>query len=215
VVSVPLGSAESLPARSKAIIAGTIARAMPDWKRLSGRVVYRRGAFRIVEDRWQLPDGTRQVFPVLKSPSFAIVVALTAEHEVPLVENLHPSPGLRLLELPGGRIDRNETARSAARRELEEETGWRARRLALLGRYFPNPHWGSFEGHVFFGEGLTAGPTHPDEGESLRPLLMPVREVYRRFHRGGFRGGSSIVALSLAEERFRTMGLLSNATRTR
>jgi ADP-ribose pyrophosphatase len=162
-----------------------------------------------------LPDGTRQTFPVLKSPSFAVIVAVTTEHEIPLVENLHPSPGLHLLELPGGRMEPHETARAAARRELEEETGWSAGRLTLLGRYHPNPHWGTFEGHVFFGDRLIEGRIHPDPGESLRPVLLPIREVYRRFHRGRFRGGSTIVGLSMAEERLRTMGLLPKGARDR
>ena len=186
---------------------------MQGWKRLPSRVVYTHGRFHVVEERWRRGDGTELTFPRLRSPSFAVVVGLTNDHEVPLVANLHPSPGLRLLELPGGRLDRDETPRAAARRELEEETGWRAGKLTRLGRYHPNPHWGDFEGHVFFGERLSRGRIHPDPGESLRPVLLPVGEVYRRYHRGGFLGGSTIVGLSLAEARFRSLGLLPHETR--
>ena len=184
---------------------------MHGWKRLSGRLVYRRGSFRLVEDRWETPEGGNHVFPVLKSPSFAVVVAVTPGLKIPLVKNLHPSPGLGLLELPGGRIDQDETPRSAARRELAEETGWKARKLTVLGRYFPNPHWGAYEGHLFFAEGLTEDRADPDPGEALRPVLLSVRDVYRRFHSGRIRAGSAIVGLSMAEPRFRAMGLLANA----
>jgi ADP-ribose pyrophosphatase len=181
---------------------------MNGWKRLSPRVVYRRGAFRIEEDRWTRPDGTRQKFPLIVSPSFSVIVAVTEDHKIPFVQNLHPSPGLRLTELPAGHIEPHETPREAARRELEEETGWRARTLRLLGRYHPNPHWGSFEGHIYFGEGLTAGTSRPDPGESLRTILVPVRDAYRRLYRGPFRSGSTIVGLSMAAARFRELGLL-------
>lgn len=186
---------------------------MGDWKRLPSRVVYRQGNFRVVEDRWRLGDGTELAYPLLRSPSFAVVVGVTEEREIPLVKNLHPSPGLRLLELPGGRIEPKETPRRAARRELKEETGWTARKLTRLGRYHPNPHWGTFEGHVFLGERLREGPTHPDVGESLRPVLIPIVEVYRRLHRGRFLGGSTIVGLTMAEERLRTLGLLPRSSR--
>lgn len=181
---------------------------MPYGKRLPVRTVYARGRFQVLEDRWRLRDGTEVTFPLLRSPSFAVVVGLTDDHEIPFVENLHPSPGLHLIELPGGRIERNETPRAAARRELEEETGWKARRLTPLGRYHPNPHWGTFEGHVFLGDELSAAGAHPDVGESLRPLLLPVGEVYRRFRQGRFLGGSTIVGLALAEDRLRARGLL-------
>ena len=166
------------------------------------------GNFRVLEDRWRLADGTELGAPLVRSPSFAVAVGVTEEHQIPLVRNLHPTPGLRLLELPGGRLDPNETPRSAARRELEEETGWTARKLSRLGRYYPNPHWGTFAGHVYLAEQLQAGETHPDVGESLRPVLVPVREVYRRLHRGRFFAGSTIIGLTMAEEPLRGLGLL-------
>jgi ADP-ribose pyrophosphatase len=181
---------------------------MGEWKRLPSRAVYRQGDFQLMEDRWRLRDGTELKYPLLKTPSFAVVVGVTDEQEIPLVKNLHPSPGLRLLELPGGRIEPNETPRRAARRELEEETGWRARKLTRLGRYHPNPHWGTFQGHAFLAERLEEGATHPDVGESMRPVRLPIAEVYRRLHRGRFLGGSTIVGLTMAEERLRGLGLL-------
>ncbi|MCI4372889.1 MAG: NUDIX hydrolase [Thermoplasmata archaeon] len=125
------------------------------------------------------------------------------------MENLHPSPGLHLLELPGGRLEPGETPRAGARRELEEETGWMARKLTPIGRYYPNSHWGTFQGHFFLGEGLRQGRPHPDPGESVRPMLLPVGEVYRRLHKGRFSAGSTMVGLFLAEDRLRKIGLFT------
>jgi len=181
---------------------------MRDWKRLPDRIVYRQGRFQVVEDRWVRPDGTLLRTPLLKSPSFSVVVGVTGAREIPLVKNLHPAPGLRLLELPGGRIELDETPRAAARRELSEETGWNARKLTRIGRYYPNPHWGTFQGHVFLAEGLRPGRTHPDPGEWLRPVLVPVREAYRALGQGRFFGGSTLVGLHLAEAPLRARGFL-------
>ncbi len=162
----------------------------------------------MVEDRWRTPAGASLVTPLVRSPSFSVVVGVTGDHGIPMVENLHPSPGLRLLELPAGRLEPGETARAGARRELEEETGWKARKLNLIGRYYPNPHWGVFRGHIFLGEGLRLGRAHPDPGEFVRPVVLPVREVYRRLKLGRIHGGSTLVGLYLAEHRLREMGLL-------
>lgn len=163
----------------------------------------------MLEERWETPGGVHLATPLIRSPSFAIVVGLTEDHRVPMVKNLHPSPGLHLLELPAGRLEPGETPRAGARRELEEETGWRARTLTWIGHYYPNPHWGVFRGDVFLGQGLRPGPAHPDPGEFVRPVLLPVREVYRRLDRGLFHGGSTLVGLYLAERRLRAMHLLS------
>lgn len=182
---------------------------MAKWKHLPSRVVCRLGRFRVVEDRWETPGGARLVTPLVRSPSFAVVVGVTEDHRIPMVQNLHPSPGLHLLELPAGRLEPGETPRAGARRELEEETGWSARQLTSIGRYFPNPHWGAFRGHIFLAGDLSPGQMHPDPGEFIRPVTLPVRDVYRRLNRGLIRGGSSLVGLYLAESRLRAMGLLS------
>jgi ADP-ribose pyrophosphatase len=186
---------------------------MTRWKRLAARAVYRRGAFQLVEEHWREPEGREHIFPIVRWSPFAVVVAVTDEQRILLVENLHPSPGLGLLELPGGRVDAHETPRDAARRELEEETGWRARKLTALGRYHPIPHWSSIEGHLFLGEHLTEGRIDHDPGESLRPISLPVREVYRRLHQGKILAGSAIVGLSMAESRLRRRGLLPREAR--
>lgn len=181
---------------------------MAKWKHLPSRVVCRLGRFRVIADRWETPGGVRLVTPLVQSPSFSVVVGVTDDHEIPMVENLHPSPGLRLLELPAGRLEPRETPRAGARRELEEETGWRARRLTSVGRYYPNPHWGAFRGHVFVAEDLSPGLAHPDPGEFVRPVVLPVREVYRRLGQGRIRGGSSLVGLYMAKRRLRELRLL-------
>ncbi len=176
---------------------------------ISSRRAYRLGRFEVREVRWQRPGERPLHFPLVRSPSFACVVPLTDDRRVVLVENRHPVPGLHLLELPGGRIEPGESPRAAARRELEEETGWRARKLERLGRYHPTPHWGTYEGHFFLGEALVPGVLHPDPGESMHPRLMALPEVYRRLHRGRLPGGSTMVGLFLAEPVLRKRGWLS------
>ena len=196
---------------TRSLISEPDTRGVRGWKHHSSRLAFKLGRFRVLEDHWTDPDGARVAFPIVRSPSFSCVIGLTDDHEIPLVENLHPSPGLRLLEIPGGRVEPGEAPRAAARRELEEETGWKARTLLPIGRYYPNSHWGTFQGQFFLGEGLRRGSPHPDPGESVRPILLPVGEVYRRLHRGRFLAGSTIVGLHLAEDHLRRKGLLPSA----
>ncbi len=186
---------------------------MGRWKHERTRLVYRRGNLRVMEDSWTLPSGVRVVYPLFRRPDFAVAVGLTDDHEIPMIENLHPSPGLHLLELPGGWVEPRESPRAAARRELEEETGWHAGKLSVLGRYYPTPHAGTYQGHYFLGESLRPGPPRPETDESLRSVLLPVGEVYRRLRAGRFLGGGTLVGLYLAEASLRSKGFLAPVDR--
>ena len=162
------------------------------------RTLFRVGQLRVVEDSWRSPEGHRLRSVRVESPSFAVVVAVTRDGRMVLVRNLHRNPGLGLLELPGGRIERGETPSAAARRELAEETGYRAGRLKSIGQYYPHPHWSRKKGHLFLAQELRSGSPDLDPGECLEVRLLPVTTVYERLARGHFRDGSTILGLNAA-----------------
>ncbi len=171
--------------------------------KLRSRTVFQADRFTVVRDSWRSPDGHPLSSFRISGPSFSLVVPLTEDRSLLLVRNLHPSPGLRLLELPGGRIDPGETPRQAAFRELEEETGFRAKSLTLLGRFYPNPHWGGHQGYVFLAQDLRPGTRQLDLGEDLRTVKMSVERVYQRLREGGFHCGPTALGLYLAAPRLR------------
>jgi 8-oxo-dGTP pyrophosphatase MutT (NUDIX family) len=83
--------------------------------------------------------GREHEFLVLHAPDWVNVVALTDERKLILVEQYRHGSEDHTVEIPGGCVDQGEDAMAAASRELEEETGFRARRLHLLGEVEPNP----------------------------------------------------------------------------
>jgi hypothetical protein len=174
------------------------------WEAMGGaREVFRDGPFQVVEERWRRPDGTEVVYRGVKSPSSSS----------PTVARSRCSG--TSIRAPGFDFSSFRQARSSGTRPpvARHEGRWRKRpagelRLTPLGRYHPNPHWGAFDGHVLLGERLRKVEPHPAGGESLRPVLLPVGDVYRSFHRGRFRAGSTIVGLTLAEPRLQALGRL-------
>jgi ADP-ribose pyrophosphatase len=69
----------------------------------------------------------------LRMPDYVSVIALTAEQQVVLVRQYRPAVERYTLELPSGHVEADETPEQSARRELAEETGYRADRMELLG----------------------------------------------------------------------------------
>lgn len=84
-------------------------------------------------------DGRSHAFYRIASPDWVNVVALTRDEELVLVRQFRHGSRVVTLEIPGGLVDPGETPEEAGRRELLEETGFRAGRLEPLGSINPNP----------------------------------------------------------------------------
>lgn len=97
-----------------------------DWKRLGGMVAYD-GFTRIRRDAYLQPDGLRSEWDVLEQGDTVAVVAFTPRQTVLVFEQYRVGPQRVIRELPGGAVDPGETSLGAGARELEEETGYRAR----------------------------------------------------------------------------------------
>src|ERR1700684_3565038 len=79
-----------------------------------------------------------------------------------------------LLEVPAGKMEEGEPALAAAKRELLEETGFRAKRWRKMIRYFASPGFlGEFM-QVFIAEGLTLGDAEPEYDEQIEIEMMPL-----------------------------------------
>jgi ADP-ribose pyrophosphatase len=174
-------------------------RVVTSWERLSTRFVHRSSHFELYEDILQLPNGETMLYTRFESPPFSTVVPVTDEGEIVFVDNYRPPVGESLLELPGGMMDPGETPRQTALRELEEETGYRAKKLVLLGWFYPSPHISSHRGNLFMARNLVKGKARPEESEGLRTILLPVRDAYKKLRAGQIHQSTAMLGLFMAE----------------
>jgi len=83
-----------------------------------------------------------------------------------------------VLEIPAGKLDsKQEDHESAARRELEEETGYTARELIPLGKFYPACAYSDETIWMYLAKGLELGERHPDEDEFLDVELIPLKDL--------------------------------------
>src|SRR5262252_1754653 len=106
----------------------------------SSKQVYDCGLFRVTEDTARDPKtGFEIKRSVVRHIGSAVVMAVDEKKRVLLVRQYRRPAERYLWELPAGRLDPGETPLKAAKRELIEETGMRAKKWSKLVSYYPSP----------------------------------------------------------------------------
>jgi ADP-ribose pyrophosphatase len=148
----------------------------PDWPVADAVIAWENPFFEAGYDRVERPDGERADYYWIDPPDAAMVLAVTDDEEVVVVEQYRPRLRLHVLGLPAGGVDPGEDPEAAAGRELREETGYTADSLSHLDTYVPSG-WARYRRHVFVAEGITPGDPDHDEGEFIETDLVPAEEL--------------------------------------
>jgi len=157
-----------------------------DWTFVSRRLVTDEGIFRLYRDRFRLEGREDEKdFVVLDGAEWVNVIPLTAKGEVVLIRQFRHGLRQPTVEIPGGLVDPGEDPAHAARRELAEETGYRAESVEVLGAVAPNPAIQSNLCHCFVARDVQlSGPARPDGWERIEVLCRPLDEVPGMIARG-------------------------------
>ena len=151
--------------------------APPNVKLVSSRSVYRGPAFRVVSDRVREPGGIVVQRDVVRHSGSVVIMAIEEdgkEQRVLLVRQYRYAAGRDLWELPAGRIDEDEAALPAAKRELLEETGYTAQNWQKALHFYSSPGFVDETMTVFLARGLKRGTAQPEEDEFIRKRLFPL-----------------------------------------
>lgn len=169
------------------------------WRELGRRHVTSHSLFSLhVSDRTSA-RGARGEFLVLEAPDWVNVVAVTrngdGEDCFLMVRQFRHGAQMITTEFPAGLIEPGEDPMAAARRELEEETGYRAGKMTLIGKVSPNPAFMNNWCSTYLAEDLVqAGGKSLDELEELDVTEVPLRLFRERMGTGEYVNSLVIVA---------------------
>jgi 8-oxo-dGTP pyrophosphatase MutT (NUDIX family) len=153
------------------------------WTEESGKVIFENRVFSIRENLCRSPSGKAGLYTTMEAPDWAVVVPVLdgpQSRRFVMVRQWRHGARELSLEFPGGVFERGENPEAAAAREMEEETGYRPRKVTSLGGMSPNPAIMGNRVHFFLAEDLAdTGERHPDEDEYMDVELLPVEEVIR------------------------------------
>ncbi len=158
-------------------------------------IVYRASKFHVEQRIVPGSDGREHPHEILVHPGAAVVLPLLADGRVVMIQNRREAVGLELLELPAGTLDEEEPPIECARRELTEETGYRAGRMEPLTDFYTSPGILTEHMHAFVATDLTSGETAHEPTERIRVTPMAWEEVMRAVAEHRVKDGKSLTAI--------------------
>lgn len=139
----------------------------------ASEVLHRGKVFDVVHRSVRLPSGITQDLDLIEHGGAVAIAARDARGRLLLVKQFRAAASDWLVEIPAGRLEPGEEPLAAAKRELEEETGYRAGRWRLLSEFLPAPGLLSEVIYLFEAEDLVAVPgggLEPDPDEEIEIL---------------------------------------------
>jgi ADP-ribose pyrophosphatase len=164
-------------------------------KLLKSQVLYEGKVFRLQRDTVIEPGGPQVDRDIIVHPGSVVVMPVFDDGRILLIRQYRHSVGEFLWELVAGRKEPKETPAAAARRELIEETGYRAKRLRKLMRVVPTPGFVNEWMWIFAAEGLSEGAAQPEEDEKITPRIFTLKEAMKMIQRGNLRDAKSICGI--------------------
>ena len=149
---------------------------MDDWEVLESVVEYETGWYTGGYDLLSQPDGSTKRYYWAALPAAAVVVPVV-DGEVVLVEQFRPAVGETFLELPAGIVEDGEAFAETGRRELAEETGYRAGSVTTLQTFWVATGVLRHRRGIVVAEDLEAGPIDHDGNEFLAVRRLSVDEA--------------------------------------
>jgi ADP-ribose pyrophosphatase len=130
-------------------------------------------------DDVELPDGKTSKREIIKHPGAVAVIAVTDDSKIVMVEQFRKALERNLVEIPAGKLEKGESPRVCAQRELEEETGYVCKSLELVHSFYTSPGFADEIVHVYEARGLSKveSPAAQDEDEFINLLELSLDEA--------------------------------------
>ncbi len=181
------------PAKKKSAAVATV---------LSSEIVYQGPLFRVTKDKIVNPAGAESVRDVVRHNGSIVILAIDSSKSkkdpwIVMERQYRHAAGRLLWELPAGKLEPGEEALHGAQRELEEETGYRAKKWKPLIEYFASPGFLGESMTIFLAEGLIAGDAHPEADEQIEFRLVKLSDILKKIEKGEIQDGKTLIGTML------------------
>lgn len=161
-------------------------------KIIKEKLIYKGNFLDIVNMDVILPDGKNASRDIVKHPGATAIIAFLDKENIILVEQFRLALNRVTLEIPAGKIDKNEETEECAKRELQEETGYIANNLEYLGCIATAPGFCDEIIYLYKATNLTLGNKNEDEDEFTNVKIMNINKIKEMIRKGEIVDGKTI-----------------------
>jgi ADP-ribose pyrophosphatase len=164
---------------------------------LKSKTLYRGRVIELKVEKVIEPGGVETTREVVCHPGSVVVVPHLPDGRIILVRQYRHAVRETLWELVAGGMEKGETPRQAARRELLEEAGYHARALKPLLDFYPSPGILSEKMHLVEARDLTPSKGQPDDDERIEVGFFSVDQIKEMVRTRKIRDGKTLVGVLL------------------
>ncbi len=168
---------------------------------ISSKTAFRGPVFSVMTDEVEEPGNIRVRRDVIRHSGSIVVLPLDDSGRVLLERQYRYAAGMRMWELPAGRVDPGENPLAAAKRELIEETGYRASRWQKALFFYVSPGFLDESMTVYLASGLKQGIAQPEEDERIAVRFFPLQQAVRMATSGKIVDAKTIASLLWLEKK--------------
>ncbi len=159
-------------------------------------IIYTGKKINVRRDEVVLDNGKKAVREVIEHPGSAAIIPFITKDEIILLQQHRHAVSETIYEIPAGTLDKGETFYACAKRELEEETGYRAGKLEPLIILYPSPGILSETMHLFKATNLVKTQTNHQSDESIKGIVqVKLSEALEMIKKGLIRDAKTVCSI--------------------
>ncbi len=165
-------------------------------QRIKGKTIFKRETIRIVEALRVSPKGKVKKKALIDLSDVSVVIPVKSDGKLIMENHYRYAADKWLMELPAGKVDDNEDPKVCAKRELEEETGYRSEKIRYLATFYVMPGRSNYRIHLYLATKLRKTSTQKlDEDEFLQVKEIGFPKLMKMLKAGKIEDQKSATAL--------------------
>lgn len=169
-------------------------------KRIDRKEIYKGKIFTVAEDTIEFENGKIAKWDLVLHSGAAAIVPITEDGEVILVRQYRNAEDGEVLEIPAGKLEKGEDPFECAKRELEEEVGYKSDNIQKICSMYSAVGFSDEKLYLYMAKDLVVGEQKLDEDEYIEVEKYPIRKAVKMIFTGEIKDSKTIVGLLAVNE---------------